>query len=243
MRESELRAPDPIASPKSVRDVWDNLAEGARYVRETPLVLLSCVVVGLGATFGMNFQVLVPPLADDVLNVGASGFGFLMAASGVGSTAAALGVAFSHKVRARWIAVGAMALGIGGLLLAWSPSFPIALFAMLVAGGGGIAMAVTANTTIQTNVPDQLRGRIMSVYTTVFAGSVPIGGLLSGYVASRWGVSVAFAGGGIVTLAVGIWAWFWVMRIRARKQLEPKAPTPVAAGAAGESPLTVARRR
>ncbi len=243
MRDSELRASDPIARPTGMRDVFDNLAEGARYVRDTPLVLLSCVVVGLAATFGMNFQVLVPPLADDVLQVGASGFGFLMAASGIGSTAAALGVAFSRRTRARWIAIGAMALGLGGLLLAWSPSFPVALFAMLVAGGGGIAMAVTANTTIQTTVPDQLRGRVMSVYTTVFAGSVPAGGLLAGYVASRWGVAAAFAAGGLVTLGIGAGAWFWVMRIRAAKQLQREAPTPVAAGAAGESPIAVARRR
>ena len=242
MRDSELRATDPIARPTGIHDVWDNLAEGARYVRDTPLVLLSCVVVGLAATFGMNFQVLVPPLADNVLEVGASGFGFLMAASGIGSTAAALGVAFSKRTRARWIAIGAMALGIGGIGLAWSPSFPVALLAMLVAGAGGIAMAVTANTTIQTTVPDQLRGRVMSVYTTVFAGSVPAGGLLAGYVASRWGVGVAFAAGGVVTLAIGTWAWFWVMRIRAAKQLARQAP-PVGAGAGGESPIAVARRR
>ena len=136
-----------------------------------------------------------------------------------------------------------MALGIGSLFLAWSPSFPVALAAMLVAGGGGIAMAVTANTTIQTSVPDQLRGRVMSVYTTVFAGSVPAGGLLAGWVASRWGVGAAFAMGGVATLAIGVAAWFWVMRIRAAKLLAPQAPTPVAAGAAGESPIAVARRR
>jgi MFS family permease len=244
MRDSELRSSDPIARPRGWHDVAANLAEGARYVRNTPLVLLSCAVVGLAATFGMNFQVLVPPLADNVLGVGASGFGFLMAASGVGSTAAALGVAFSRRVRARWIAIGAIALGIGSLGLAWSPSFPFALVAMLVAGAGGIAMAVTANTTIQASVPDQLRGRVMSVYTTVFAGSVPAGGLLAGFVASRWGVSVAFALGGVLTLAVGIGAWFWVMRIRAAKLLiDRQAPTPMAAGAAGESPIAVARRR
>jgi MFS family permease len=253
MRDAELRPIEANARPDGVRGVFENLAEGARYVRDTPLVLLSCVVVGLGATFGMNFQVLVPPLADDVLRVGASGFGFLMAASGIGSTVAALTVAFSNRVRARWIAVGAMALGIGGLALAWSPSFPVALLAMLIAGAGGITMAVVANTTIQTNVPDQLRGRVLSVYTTTFAGSVPVGSLLAGYVASRWGVPVAFAGGGLITLVIGVWAWFWVMRIRAAKQLlreapafegpQPQAPTPVAAGRAGEGPIAVARDR
>jgi len=243
MRDSELRPMEPLARPRGWHDVVENLAEGARYVRDTPLVLLSCVVVGLGATFGMNFQVLVPPLADDVLGVGASGFGFLMAASGVGSLAAALMIAFSRRVRARWIAIGAVALGVGSLFLAWSPSYPVALLAMLVAGAGGITMAVTANTTIQTGVPDQLRGRVMSVYTTVFAASVPVGGLLAGWIASRWGVGTAFAAGGIVTLAIGVWSWFWVMRVRAANQLLRQAPAAVVAGGAGESPIGVARRR
>jgi len=243
MRDSELRPMEPLARPRGWHDVVENLAEGARYVRDTPLVLLSCVVVGLGATFGMNFQVLVPPLADDVLGVGASGFGFLMAASGVGSLAAALMIAFSLRVRARWIAIGAVALGVGSLFLAWSPSYPVALLAMLVAGAGGITMAVTANTTIQTGVPDQLRGRVMSVYTTVFAASVPVGGLLAGWIASRWGVGTAFAAGGIVTLAIGVWSWFWVMRVRAANQLLRQAPAAVVAGGAGESPIGVARRR
>jgi len=248
MRDSELRPVETVARPVGWSGIVENLAEGARYVRDTPLVLMSCVVVGLAATFGMNFQVLVPPLADNVLNVGASGFGFLMAASGIGSTVAALTVAFSHRVRARWIAVGAMGLGIGALFLAWSPSYPVALLAMLVAGAGGITMAVVANTTIQTTVPDQLRGRVLSVFTTVFAGSVPAGGLLAGWVASRWGVGVAFALGGVVTLLIGVAAWFWVMRIRAANQIlrraaAPEAPTPMAAGAAGESPIAVARRR
>jgi MFS family permease len=243
MRDDELRPIERLARPTGARGVFENLAEGARYVRHTPLVLLSCVVVGLAATFGMNFQVLVPPLADNVLDVGASGFGFLMAASGVGSTAAALAVAFSHRVHPRAIAGGALALGAGSVVLGLSTSFPVSLLAMLVAGAGGIAMAVTANTTIQTHVPDQLRGRVMSVYTTVFAGSVPAGSLLMGAVASRWGVPVGFLAGGVISLAVGAAAWVWVSRIRAAERRGVTAPTPVAAGAAGESPIAVARRR
>ena len=162
-------------------------------------MLLGVVVVGLVATFGMNFQVLVPPLADNVLHVGASGFGFLMAASGVGSTITALWVAFSRKVGPTPIVMGAIALGLGSILLAASSSYGIALVAMFIVGAGGIGMAVTANTTIQMAVPDQLRGRVMSVYTTVFAGSVPAGGLLMGAIASVWGVPLALMVGAVLS--------------------------------------------
>jgi MFS family permease len=216
MRDEELRAPPKVARPTSWKGVLDNLAEGVSYVRRTPLVLLAVTVVGLGATFGMNFSVLAPPLADQVLNVGATGFGFLMAATGIGSTAAALGVAFSRRPRPRQIVVGTMLLGLGSLVLAWSTSFPVSLLAMAIVGAGGMGMAVTANTTIQLAVPDQLRGRVMSVYTTVFSGSVPAGGLLMGALASRWDVPLAFAVGGMLTLAVGVGAWYWLRQLEAR---------------------------
>jgi MFS family permease len=190
----------------------------------------------------MNFQVLVPPLADNVLHVGASGYGFLMAASGVGSTITALWVAFSRKVGPTPIVTGAIALGLGSVLLAASSSFGLALVAMFIVGAGGIGMAVTANTTIQMAVPDQLRGRVLSVYTTVFAGSVPAGGLLMGAIASAWGVSQALMVGAVLSLAVGIVAWFWLARIKSA-QRSRIVHARVPAGASGEPSLTAARRR
>jgi MFS family permease len=242
MRESELRPIEPMDRPTSVRGVLENLAEGARYVRNTPLVLLSVVVVGLVATFGMNFQVLIPPLADNVLHVGASGYGFLMAASGVGSTITALWVAFSRKVGPLPIVMGAIALGLGSILLAVSTSFAVSLLAMFIVGAGGIGMAVTANTTIQMAVPDQLRGRVMSVYTTVFAGSVPAGGLLMGAIASTWGVPLSLMIGALLSLVVGIGAWYWLSRIHGARRARI-VETQIAARAAGESQLGIARRR
>jgi MFS family permease len=242
MRDAELRPVDHGARPTSWRGVVDNLAEGARYVRHTPLVLLSMTVIGLVATFGMNFQVLIPPLADQVLDVGASGFGFLMAASGLGSTIAALAVAFSHRVRPALIALGAVALGLGSIVLAWSTSFGLSLAMMAVAGAGGIAMMVTANTMIQTVVPDQLRGRVMSVYTTSFSASVPAGGLLMGGIASAWGVPLSLGIGGVLSAAVGAAAWVWLGRIRGVVAALPRAGVAGGAAATADPPLSTARR-
>src|SRR5206468_488276 len=91
------------------------------------ILLMAITVLGLVATFGMNFSVLVPPLADKVLGVGATGYGFLMAASGVGSTVSALSVAFSSRVRPRRILIGACALGLGSILLSTSGALPLSL--------------------------------------------------------------------------------------------------------------------
>ena len=76
-------------------------------------------------------------------------------------------------------------------------------------------MAATANTTIQLAVPDHLRGRTMAVYTTVFAGSTPVGGLLMGWVASRFGIVEAMVLGGVACAIVGFGAFAWVRRSHA----------------------------
>jgi MFS family permease len=219
MRDSELRAVAQNPRPRNAREVLSTMAEGARYVRTTPIVLLAVSIVGLAATFGMNFSVLVPPLADNVLHVGASGFGFLMAASGVGSTIAALWVAFQNRPGPRPIVFGAIALGLGSIVLALSNSFALSLVAMSIAGAGGIAMAVSANTTIQLAVPDQLRGRVMSFYTTIFSASVPAGGLLMGAIASAWGVPLSLFVGALLCLAVGVGGWVWLRRIRVAQRV------------------------
>ena len=215
MRKSELRVAPLIARPTSVREVGRDLREGLSYVRRTPLVLTGILVVGLVATFGMNFQVVIPPLTEQVLHSDATGYGFLMAASGLGSLVAALYIAFSPRSRVGLIAGGAVLVGIMEIALGLSSMFFLSLVLMFFVGLGAIAMAATANTTIQLAVPDHLRGRTMSVYTTVFAGSTPVGGLLMGWIASRYGVAESMALGGVVCLVVGVAAFAWLRRVRA----------------------------
>jgi MFS family permease len=212
MRDEDLRSPPAIPRPTTVAAVFQNLAEGLLYVRQTRLVLLAVGVVGLVATFGMNFNVLVPAMAKDVLNAGADGFGFLMAASGVGSLLAALGLAFFGRPRPAVIVGGGLVLGVLEVAFALSRSFPLSLLCMFGIGAGGIAMAATANTTIQLSVPDHLRGRVLSVYTTVFAGSTPIGGIAMGAIAASAGTPTALMLGGAVSALVCVAAWIWLRR-------------------------------
>ena len=232
MRESELRGVVRMVIPRSVGAVVENLAEGLRYVRQTRIVLLAVVVVGLVATAGMNFSVVMPSLARDVLGTGAQGFGFLMAASGVGSLASALVIAFGRRPGIRVLIGGATVLGVLEVVLAASRSMPLSLVAMFGIGAGGIAMAMTANTAIQLAVPDALRGRVMSVYTTVFAGSTPVGGLAFGALAGAFGAAWAVLAGGAAVLAIalgaGIVAWRWGL-----PSLTLAAGRPVAGAASG----------
>jgi MFS family permease len=156
--------------------------------------------------------VIIPPYADEILDSGASGYGFLMAASGVGSLLAALWLAFGRGARIRWIGYGAIMLGVAEVGLGATASYPIALLMMILVGFGGILMAATANTTMQLAVPDGLRGRVMGVYTTIFAGSTPIGGPVMGGLASVFGVAVSLAIGGVLSAVVGIGSFVWIRR-------------------------------
>lgn len=219
MRDDDLHSLARYNRPSTVAEVRRTLGEGLHYVRHTEVVLLATVVVGLVSTFGMNFGVMVPALAHDVLHSDATGYGFLMAATGVGSLVAALLIAFSGRPRTAIIGAGAIILGLGLAVSASIHAFPLALPAMALVGFGAIGMAATANTTIQLAVPDELRGRVISVYTTVFVGSTPVGGLLMGWLASRFGVDVALLVGGIACVVTGIGGLFWLRRIRAARAL------------------------
>ena len=122
-----------------------------------------------------------------------------MAASGFGSLLAALSLAFRGAPARRSSASARSSSGACEIALGWSTSFALSLVLMFAVGFGAILMAATANTTVQLAVPDGLRGRVMSVYTTVFAGSTPIGGPIMGGIASVFGIAVSLAVGGVLS--------------------------------------------
>jgi MFS family permease len=240
MRDDDLHLARLVPRPRSVAAVFENLREGLSFVRHTPIVLLAVTTVGLTATFGMNFQVVIPPLAQDALRSDASGYGFLMTASGLGALAAAVALVLGGRPRPRRIALGAIVLGVASIALAMSTSYPISLLLMVPIGAGGIAMAATANATIQLAVPDGLRGRVMAVYTTVFSASMPIGGLLMGIIASSIGILEAIAIGGVLSLITGLGGFAWYRRIRARPTAADAAESSAAQAGAPMAPVPAA---
>jgi MFS family permease len=212
MRDSELMPAVRLARPTSIGGVRETMAEGLNYVAHTPVVLLAISVIGLVSTFGMNFNVVLPVLAAGVLNVGPNGLGWLYSAMGAGALIAALGVATLQRPRVRVLVGGGMVLGVAELVLAGTTSYPIALAAVFFSGLGAIATAASANSLVQVTVPGPLRGRVMSVYTTVFAGSTPIGSGLTGSFGGLWGTPVAIAMNGLVTLCAEAVAAIAVLR-------------------------------
>ena len=212
MRDSELRPADRLAMPRSLTAVRGNLAEGLRYVWHTPIVLLAIAVIGFVSTFGMNMNVVLPVMAARVLNVGSGGYGLLWAAMGAGALTSALAVATLQRPHVRVLIGGGIVLGVSELVLAGTTSYPIALAAVFFSGVGAIATAASANSLVQITVPGPLRGRVMSVYTTVFAGSTPIGSGLTGGVGGLWGTPAALVMNGAVALGAEALAAIAVLR-------------------------------
>jgi MFS family permease len=206
----------------------ERLREGLAYVRQSAEVRLPIILAGLMAIFGMNFGVWAPLLARDFLDIGASGFGLLMSSLGVGSLAGALTLAFTGRrpapriMLATALLFGIFEIGLG-LVSGLGHS---AVLAMVLMGGIGFTMSTTmaqANTTVQTNSPDHLRGRVMSIYLTVFTGSTPLGAALAGFLSSAWGAPAAVAIGGAVVSVVALALGGRIARIERRGDEEPVA--------------------
>lgn len=186
---------------------FERLREGLGYVRSTPAVLLPICMVGLVATFGMNFNVWVPLLAKRELATGATGFGILMSALGVGSLFGALTLAFTgRRPRRNLMILAAASLGSLEIILAIvgaSGLHFIAAIPLLAGMGFCMSMAMSlANATVQSSAPDHLRGRVMSVYMTVFMGTFPIGSLISGFASDQLGTPASIGIGGAIALSV-----------------------------------------
>src|SRR5581483_5968463 len=168
------------------------------------------ILLGVLSLTGMPFSVLMPIFADQILHVGARGLGLLMGASGVGALAGALLLATRHGVRGlgRWVAISATGFGASLIVFAISRSFWLSCLALVPIGFSMMIEMGSSNTLIQTMSPDALRGRVMSVYSMMFMGMAPIGALLAGAVAERWGAPFTVGVGGVICiLAAGI---FWM---------------------------------
>ncbi len=211
IKSHELHA--QALQPRSVgerQNTWQSLREGVAYVWKTPAVLLLVLVVGLVLLFGSNFNVVLPLFATDVLHVGATGFGFLSAATGVGALLSGLWLAWSNqKPTIRRVLIGMLVFGVLEAVFAVSHLYLLSL--VLIAGVGFTeeTFAMQAMTMIQTVAPDHLSGRVMSVQVLFFDGSLPLGYLLMGWLSALFGAPIALLTGALLSLLAAGAGWMW----------------------------------
>jgi MFS family permease len=197
----------PLQSFPKGAGVFSALKEGLQYVVRFSPVRSILLLLALVSLFGMPYTVLMPVFAARVLSGGAHTLGFLMAASGVGALAGAVVLAARKSVRGlgRMIAVSAAIFGIGLMGFSQSRVLWLSLILLLASGFGMMTQMASSNTILQTIVPDEKRGRVMSYYTMAFVGMAPFGSLLAGSLANRVGAPITVLISGAICLAGSAW--------------------------------------
>jgi MFS family permease len=190
----------------------EELLQSVRYAARTPTITLVLGLLLFVSLFVLNFNVVVPLIARNVLGEGAHGYGLLMAALGGGAVLGALSVASAGLERpsAAMVVTAAVVTSAGVLALGFSRSFGLTAAILVVTGAAQIVFTSSANSTIQVTVPDGMRGRMMSFYVLVFVGVTPAGAFLVGLIAEHFGVSRACALGGaagLLSVAVVTLTW------------------------------------
>jgi len=196
----------------------EELVQSLRYAARTPTITLVLGLLLFVSLFVLNFNVVVPLIARNVLGEGAHGYGLLMAALGGGAVIGALGVASAglRRPSAAMLITAAVVTSAGVLALGFVRSFALAAAVLVVTGLAQIVFTSSANSTIQVTVPDGMRGRMMSFYVLVFVGVTPAGAFLMGLIAEHFGVSRACALGGAAGLvAVTAVTLTWYAKARA----------------------------
>jgi MFS family permease len=195
-----MRLPPRI--PRAPRPVWHELAEGFRYVRATPAVRAILQAVGIASTFGMSYTIMLPIFADKILGKGPRGYGFLMGAVGIGAVVSAIRIAGRESTRGsgRVAATGMGIFGAALIAFSFSRNFILSEALLLIVGAGMITQLATSNTYLQTTVPNDLRGRVLSIYSFVLVGLAPIGSFLTGAIAQKIGAPWAVGIGGAITI-------------------------------------------
>ncbi|MGD1103598.1 MAG: MFS transporter [Terriglobia bacterium] len=181
----------------------ESVLEGFRFVVHTGPIRALLLLLGLVSLTGMPYAVLMPIFADKILHSDARGLGLLMGSTGVGALIATLVMASRREVRGlgRWIRYASTGFGSSLILFSFSRSLPLSIALLLPAGFCMLIQMASSNTLIQTMVPDDLRGRVMSVYSMMFMGMAPFGALLAGAIAHRLGAPLTVAIGGAVCIA------------------------------------------
>ena len=171
------------------------IGEGVRYAAQTPVIRLLLGLLFVVSITVFNFTVYVPLLARHVLGLGAEGFGFLMAALGVGAVAGALTVGMRQGAQPPLTTLmTAAAITLGALVaLSAARHVAVAVALLFIVGLAGLFLVASCNTRLQLAAPDELRGRILSLYTLVWGGVFPIGAFCVGAISEAWGVSTAFS--------------------------------------------------
>lgn len=198
-----------VTSPQAsltLTAIGHHLKEGFVYAFGFAPVRSILIMVGLVSFLGVNFVVVLPIFSHEILHGDANTLGLLMAASGVGSLIAAIQLSLRREIRGlgRLIAIAPVIYGLGMIAFALSRSIWLSVLLLGVIGFGSLLQSASSNTIIQTLVPDEMRGRVMSIYIMSFLGMISFGNLFQGTLVSWIGAPTTVIVNGIICVIVAL---------------------------------------
>ena len=205
----------------------ENMKEGVRYAKSVRPLRNLLILLGFTAGLGFQYMILLPVYVRDILKADAKVYGLLVSAFGLGSL---LSAAIMTRRQERWdlrrnIFYGLLSAAIGMGTFAWSRMLPLSLAMGFLSGFGLILYVATTNTLIQITTEDRYRGRVMSLYTLMFIGTAPIGALISGSIAQRFGAPVATTCSAAVLMGGALWMLRRLRVLAAREAVTASIPS------------------
>ncbi len=198
---------DGLPGRSGRKNVMEDIKEGLLYIKNNAVVFNVLMLMLLVSLFAINFNVVVPVYAKYVFHSNPEIFGFLMSSLGVGSILGAILVALrsGRSPNLVFLILGAVMLSGFQMVMAFVTGLYPAMFVLFLIGFGSIIFTALSNTTLQLKTPDELKGRVMSVYSLVFMGVTPIGNLFIGGIADAIGVRTSIFIGGLLGLVPALY--------------------------------------
>ena len=189
---------------------WQSLLQGFHFAMKDRVVRAILILLSMLSFFGLQYIVFMPVFAKDILHGDARSLGLLMAASGIGAVLGALQFAArtNYKGMLTWVGTMFLIASLGLTIFSLSRWFWISAVVLFIFGFAATSQMAATNTTVQNRVPDELRSRVMAVYATMFMGVQPIGSLIAGGLAKRFGAPATVAVFGLICL-IGSLIYFW----------------------------------
>jgi MFS family permease len=200
------------------KNVFGELKEGMAYIKRTPSIAFTLVMLALISLMVLPFSTLIPYYAKDVFKGTASTFGIIDSFIGLGAFSGAI---FLASIKAgsnlkKILFINTLVFGAGLVLFAHERSYPLALLFVTIAGFGMMSQITVSNTLIQTTVAQNMRGRVISYYAMAFFGMQPLGGLLVGAISKWVGTTDTMMGEGVAALLIGMLHWRYLRREKLR---------------------------
>ena len=205
--------------------IFIDIKEGLKYMRHSQIILISVVLLAIVNLFMFNYNILVPSFVKDVLKMGATGYGFVMAIMGLGALFGSLSLAMlSHRgVKPWYMFFTAVGVSISSIAIGLQKNFLLFNIFIIIQGFFMITYLNSTNTLIQVNSEDSIRGRVMSIYTFVFGGFTPFGALYAGAVSEKLGAGVAFLISGLFAFGAAVLIYTqWYRRVSIKLREEAK---------------------